>query len=75
MVSSESWKVLKDRATSTSERIDFQDVEDTVLDGQFWVSVKFVLQFTKPIYYMIRFVDTDKPVIGEVYEQMENMLG
>ena len=24
---------------------------------------------------MIRFVDIDKPVIGEVYEQMDNMLG
>ena len=35
MVSSESWQVLKDRATSTSDRLDFQDVEDTVLDGQF----------------------------------------
>ena len=55
-------------ATSTSDMIDFQDVEDTVLDGQFWASVKFVLQFTKPIYHMIRFVDIDKLVIGEAYE-------
>ena len=53
MVSSGSWKLLKDRATSTSDRLDFQDVEDTVLDGQFWASVKFVLHFTKPIYHMI----------------------
>ena len=29
MVSSESWKVLKDRATSTSDRRDFQDVDVT----------------------------------------------
>ena len=47
----------------------------TLLDGQFWASVKFVLQFTKPIYHMIRFADTDKTVIGEVYEQMDSMLG
>ena len=59
MVSSESWQVLKDRATSTSDRLDFQDVEDTILDGQFWASVKFVLQFTKPIYHMIQFADID----------------
>ena len=65
MVSSESWKVLKDRATSTSDRLDFQNVEDTIFDGQFWASVKFVLQFTKPIYHMIWFADTDKLVIGE----------
>ena len=75
MVSSESWHFLKDRATSTSDRLDFHEVEDSVLDGQFWASIKFVLQFTKPIYYMIRFADTDKPVTGEVYEQMDNMLG
>ena len=75
MVSSESWQLLKDSATSTSDRLDLQDVEDTVLDGQFWASIKYVLQFTKPIYYMIRFADTYKPMIGEVYEQMDNMLG
>ena len=75
MVSSQSWQVLKDRATSTSDMHDFQDVEDTVLDGQFWASVKFVLQFTKPIYHMIRFAHTDKPIITEVYEKMDSMLG
>ena len=75
MVSSESWQVLKDRATSTSDRLDFQEVEDTVLDGQFCASIKYVLQFTNPIYCMIRFANTDKPVIGEVYEQMDSMLG
>ena len=68
MVSSESWQVLKDRATSTSDRHDFQEVEDTVLDVHFWATVKYVLQFTKPIYIMIRFADTDQSVIGEVYE-------
>ena len=75
MVSSESWQVLKDRATSTFDRRQFQEVEDTVLDTAFWKNVKYVLQFIKPVYYMIRFADTDKPVIGEVYEQMDSMLG
>ena len=75
MVSSESWQFLKDRATSTFDRLVFQEVEDTVLDGQFCASIKYVLQFTNPIYCMIRFADTDKLVIGEVYEQMDNMLG
>ena len=53
----------------------FQEVEDTVLDGHFWTQVKYVIQFTKPIYNMIRFADTNQPVIGEVYEQMDSMLG
>ena len=75
MASSDSWQDLKDRATSVSERSDFQEVEDTVLDGHFWQQVRYILQFTKPIYIMIWFADTDRPVIGEVYEQMDNMLG
>ena len=36
MVSSDSWQGLKDRVASASDRHDFQDVEDTVLDGHFW---------------------------------------
>ena len=43
MVSSDSWQGLKDRAASPSDRQDFQEVEDTVLDGQFWAQVKYVL--------------------------------
>jgi hypothetical protein len=50
-------------------------VEDTVLDGQFWKQVRYILQFTKHIYNMIRFASTDQPMIGEVYEQMKSMLG
>jgi hypothetical protein len=34
-----------------------------------------VLQFTKPIYNMIKFANSDRPIIGEVYEQMDSMLG
>jgi hypothetical protein len=75
MASSDSWQDLKDRIKSASERSDFQEVEDTVLDGHFWQQVRYILQFTKPIYSMIRFADTNHPVIGEVYEQMDSMLG
>ena len=75
MVSSDSWHGLKDSAASASDRHDFQEVEDTVLDGHFQTQVKYVLQFTKPVYNMIRFADTDQSVIGDVYEQMDSMLG
>eukprot|EP00253_Pinus_taeda_P030175 PITA_30175 len=50
-------------------------VEKTALDGQFWANVRQVLEFTKPIYHMIHFAATDKPVTGEVYEHMDTMLG
>lgn len=50
-------------------------MENTVLDGHFWSQVRYVLQFIKPIYNMIRFADIDKSVIGEIYELMDSMLG
>jgi hypothetical protein len=43
MASSDSWKDLKDRATSVSERSDFQEVEETVLDGHFSQQVRYIL--------------------------------
>eukprot|EP00253_Pinus_taeda_P018560 PITA_18560 len=50
-------------------------VEETALDGMFWARVRQVLDFTKHVYQMIRFADTDKLVIGEVHEQMDTMFG
>ena len=65
---------MKERGITASDRHDFQEVENTVLDGHFWSQGRYVLQFTKPIYNMIWFADTDKLMIGEVYEQMDSML-
>jgi hypothetical protein len=43
MVSSDSWKDLKYRATSAKDGIEFKEVEDIVLDGQFWEHVLYIL--------------------------------
>jgi hypothetical protein len=69
MVISDAWDEL------SSDREGANAVKETVLDSQFWSQVRFVLEFTKPIYYMIKFADSDRPIIGEVYEQMDSMLG
>jgi hypothetical protein len=62
MVMSDEWDELSnDREGATT-------VKETVLDSQFWSQVRFVLQFTKPIYHMIKFADSDRPIIGKVYE-------
>ena len=75
MVSSPHWQVLKERATNATDRQGFEQVEEAALEGMFRARVRQLLDFTKPIYHMIRFADTDKPVIGKVYEQMDTMLG
>jgi len=75
MVSSPQLQVLKERSTNAADKQGFEQVEETALDGQFWACVRQVLESTKPIYSMIHFADINKPVIGEVYEKMNTMLG
>jgi hypothetical protein len=43
MVSSDSWQDLKDMVASTSNRHEFKEVVDTLLDGRFWQLVRHVL--------------------------------
>jgi hypothetical protein len=62
MVMSDEWDEL------SNDREGAATVKERVLDSQFWSQVQFVLQFTKPIYHMIKFADSDRPIIGEVYE-------
>jgi hypothetical protein len=69
MVMSDEWDDL------SSDKEGALVVKNTVFDSQFWSQVRYVLQFTKPIYNMIKFSDSDRPIIGEVYEQMDSMLG
>jgi len=69
MVMSDEWDEI------STDREGMDAAKDTVLDSSFWTQVRYCLQFTKPIYNMIRFADSDQPVIGEVYEQMDTMLG
>ena len=65
MVSSPHWQVLKDKAAKIVDRQGFEHVEETAFDPLFWACVREILNFTKPIYHIIHFSDTDKPVIGE----------
>ena len=72
MALSNHWETLR-RNSSDPNQHDI--VKKTVMDDDFWSKATRVLKITKPIYKMLRFCDTDKPVIGEVYEQMDTMLG
>ena len=62
MMMSDEWDAL------SIDRDGMDATKDTVLDSYFWSQVKYVLQFTKPIYNMIQFSDSDRLVIREVYE-------
>jgi hypothetical protein len=53
MVMSDEWDDIN------TDRDGMDAVKHTVLDSHFWTQVKYILQFTKPIYNMIRFADSD----------------
>ncbi|KAL7204374.1 hypothetical protein ACSBR2_017451 [Camellia fascicularis] len=41
----------------------------------FWDEVYNIVAITKPNYKLIRFYNKDSPLMGEIYEEMDNMLG
>ncbi|OVA06539.1 hypothetical protein BVC80_1739g23 [Macleaya cordata] len=73
MVLSEEWEKIK--SGSSTSNFQHQDVKNTILNEDFWHKTKTILSFVKPIWEMIRFCDSDKAVMGEVYQMMEDMLG
>jgi hypothetical protein len=52
MVMSDDWDDL------STDRDGANAVKETVLDSHFWSQVRYVLQFSKPIYNMIWFADS-----------------
>ncbi|KAL7236186.1 hypothetical protein ACSBR1_019449 [Camellia fascicularis] len=72
MALSKQWENLR-KNTSSPHQHDI--VHQTIMDDDFWRKAKTVLTITKHIYKMLRFSDSDKAVIGEVYELKDTMLG
>lgn len=52
---------------------DAVEVRGMILDDRFWADVKFVVNFMQPICEVIKFVDSDKPCLGEIYEEIDSM--
>ncbi|KAK3003766.1 hypothetical protein RJ639_019604 [Escallonia herrerae] len=71
MVLSKQWENLR----KSGVREEHDKTQRTIMDDDFWRKCERLVKFTKPIYKMIRFFDSDKAIIGEVYEQMDTMLG
>ncbi|XP_030963396.1 uncharacterized protein LOC115984517 [Quercus lobata] len=45
-----------------------QKVKDMILSDLWWDNIDYILEFTVPIYDMLRIADTDKPCLHLVYE-------
>ncbi|XP_075636967.1 uncharacterized protein LOC142609272 [Castanea sativa] len=51
-----------------------QKVKDLILSDLWWDNVDYILEFTAPIYDMLRIADTDKPCLHLMYEMWDSMI-
>jgi hypothetical protein len=69
MVISEYWSFLRKIDQASSKR-----VKDTMLDDGWWERVDLTIKIMDPIISVLRFADTNKPILGEVYEGWDSMI-
>jgi hypothetical protein len=69
MVISEFWSFWRKTDQASSKK-----VKDTVLDDAWWERVDLTIKIMEPIISLLRFADTDKPILGEVYEGWDSMI-
>ena len=51
-----------------------RSVKDKLLVDFWWDNVKYIVDFTEPIYSMLRAADTDKPCLHLIYEMWDSMI-
>jgi hypothetical protein len=49
-------------------------VQRVLIDEDWWSKVAFLLKFTLPAFELLRDADTDKPFLGEIYDDMDTMV-
>ncbi|XP_059066852.1 uncharacterized protein LOC131035275 [Cryptomeria japonica] len=69
MVINSLWSVWKQSHTERALK-----VRALILSEKWWDDVEYVLNFTEPIMSMIRYADTDRPCLGEIYDGMDCMV-
>jgi hypothetical protein len=69
MVISDLWSIWRKTDQAASKR-----VKDTVLDDGWWERVNLSIKIMDPIISLLRFADTDKAILGDVYEGWHSMI-
>ena len=49
-------------------------IRTSILDEMWWDQVDYILEFTSPIYDMLRLADTDKPSLHLIYDMWDDMI-
>ncbi|XP_011624458.1 uncharacterized protein LOC105420884, partial [Amborella trichopoda] len=66
---------IRNHTRHGSEGEEHGEVHEIEMDDNFWATNKKILGFTRSIWKMIKFTDSDKVVIGDAYERLDTMLG
>ena len=69
MVISDAWETYRDDNAGTARH-----VRDKILCRQWWENVEYIVDFTDPIYEMLRMADTDRPCLHLIYEMWDTMI-
>eukprot|EP00253_Pinus_taeda_P022236 PITA_22236 len=69
MVISKFWSSWRKTDQVASKR-----VKDTVLDDAWWERVDLIIRIIDTIISLLRLANTDKPILGEVYEGWDSMI-
>ena len=51
-----------------------QKVKDLILNDHWWDVINYIIEFSVPIYDMLRETDTDRPCLHLVYEMCDSMI-
>ncbi|XP_010444948.1 PREDICTED: uncharacterized protein LOC104727550 [Camelina sativa] len=73
MVISEQWSTYRDDDIGKAN-FEANFVKEKLLDDDWWDKVTYIIDFTRPIYDMIRSCDTNKPCLHLVYEMWDSMI-
>ncbi|XP_075666005.1 uncharacterized protein LOC142635810 [Castanea sativa] len=69
MAISEQWASYREDDVGKAQK-----VKEMILSDLWWDKVDYILEFTAPIYDMIRVADTDKPCFHLGYEMWDSMI-
>jgi hypothetical protein len=69
MVVGDKWSTYREDDVDKAK-----SVKDKLIDDIWWDNVKYIIDFTEPIYSMLRAADTDKACLHLIYEMWDSMI-
>ena len=69
MVVSQEWKNWSGFVLTEKNHVKL-----LLLDNVFWNAIEFIVKITKPIFYLLRLVDSGKPTTGKLYGHMQYVI-